>query len=409
MAAKAIQIAWHRSESITSVDFCPVTSTDTNARFATAGLDDCIRIWQLAPPGERPEVQFRSTLAGHQGGVNIVRWAPDGLRIASGDNVGSIVIWIPTASAAESTRLLLAVEEDTSEYKEAWRVQRILTGHKDEVSDLAWSPCGKYLASVGTDQRLRVWDCSTGEIIGSAQHHTELVQGVAWDPLGVFIATQSVDRTMNLYKVTITPGNAARGQRGMIAGLKLVITSSRADPLTDPSPTATTDPTASPSVAPKSTVRLYADPLATGLSFFRRPSFSPDGSLLACPAAVIPTSTAAATPMYAVLLYARATWSSGHPVAALPVGATPAWCVRWAPGVSASSNRTINGTSGPFALPYGMRLAVGCDNALAVFDTRAAYPVLTARGLHVYRYQDVAVSPDGRHMCQHRFRAVPVT
>jgi WD40 repeat protein len=39
----------------------------------------------------------------------------------------------------------------------------VLIGHKDEVSDVVFSPDGKTLASVGnSDETLRLWDTATG-------------------------------------------------------------------------------------------------------------------------------------------------------------------------------------------------------------------------------------------------------
>ncbi|KAJ3357348.1 hypothetical protein GGF32_001090 [Allomyces javanicus] len=362
-------------QTITSVDFSPTVP----GKFATAGGDNFVRIWHISEVNGKSEVQFCSTLAGHLAGVNVVRWSRNGDRIATGDNVGSICLWHQVPKSADLGRNLLVDDEDIDSYTEMWRQCAILTGHKDEVNDLVWSPCGKYLASVGTDQKLRIWDVVRGDVIGSAHNHTDMIQGVAWDPLGQFIATQSIDRSCLIYALTFQQMDAKR----TIASLKVVNKSTRIE---DTTSTAASVPPASPP-ARKKYHRLFSDPTTTSTSFFRRLQFSPDGQLLLCPAAHFNDS-------HVVLVYSRATWAASNapPVLALPGFTHPAWAVRFAPALFPSSGPGI------VKLPYRMIFAVGGDDALVVYDTQSAFPRAVLTGFHVYRYQDLAWSRDARHL-----------
>ncbi|KNE70742.1 hypothetical protein AMAG_15494 [Allomyces macrogynus ATCC 38327] len=375
MKAKAVQIQWHRMQTITSVDFSPTVP----GKFATAGGDNFARVWQVSEVDGKSEVQFCSTLAGHLAGVNVVRWSRSGDRIATGDNVGSICLWHQVPKSADLGRNLLVDDEDIDSYTEMWRQCAILTGHKDEVNDLVWSPCGKYLASVGTDQKLRIWDVARGDVIGSAHNHTDMIQGVAWDPLGQFIATQSIDRSCLVYTLALQQMDAKR----TIASLKLINKSTRIE---DTTSVAAAVPPASPP-ARKKYHRLFSDPTTTSTSFFRRLQFSPDGQLLLCPAAHLNDA-------HAVLVYSRATWAASNapPVLALPGFTHPAWAVRFAPALFPVSG------SGIVELPYRMVFAVGGDDALVVYDTQSAFPRAVLTGFHVYRYQDLAWSCDARHL-----------
>jgi WD40 repeat protein len=68
---------------------CPI-------RIVTAGITE-IRIWLVTPAEANalgvPQLEFRATLERHEATVNIVRFSPDGLMIASGDVDGVIILW----------------------------------------------------------------------------------------------------------------------------------------------------------------------------------------------------------------------------------------------------------------------------------------------------------------------------
>ncbi|KAJ1505530.1 hypothetical protein HMI54_005235 [Coelomomyces lativittatus] len=431
MKAKPILIQWHRMQSVTSVDFHPTLP----GRLATAGSDNFVRLWQihsdcsstieknesLKLPPSKPsfEIEFRSTLAAHISGVNVVRWSPQGDCLASGDNAGSIILWRETQRSVDTLRQL-AVDEDTESYKETWKQSLLLAGHQDEVNDLVWSPCGQYIASVGTDQKLRIWNSKKGDVIGTAHHHTEMVQGVDWDRSGKYIATQSVDRSVNIYEVTLK-----RIERGLhVAILSLLQRSSR-HPF---------------SIQTKHT-KLYADP-AHGTSFFRRLSFSPDTSMLITPAAIAPPSIPHLTshskpsrskkhvPHWACMGY---TQFRSAPTLIYPGFDVMPWCVRFAPfglrilgststdqesariptkamGTSPSSQEdkhvpfTTNTTTSTTSTTTTLSscscyfFAVGTDDGLFVYGTQGEYPILMIKNFHLYRYQDVAWSCDGHFL-----------
>lgn len=66
---------------------------------------------------------------------------------------------------------------------------RRLEGHTDVVTDLAFSPDGKFLASGGNDGRLRVWRMADGAQAGSATSPSEFETLVAYSPKGGLIAS----------------------------------------------------------------------------------------------------------------------------------------------------------------------------------------------------------------------------
>ncbi|ORZ29443.1 WD40-repeat-containing domain protein [Catenaria anguillulae PL171] len=415
MHAKTVQIAWHKAQSISSLDFCPSPSDPLNLKFATAGQDNAVRLWAISSSSsssssdshyDTDSVSFLSTLHGHLAGVNIVRWAPSptststptstsAVRLASADNAGSILLWSPSPTPTFHATLAGGdTDEDPSDYKEHWRATHVLQGHKHEVNDIAWSPCGKYLASVGTDQTLRIWQVpppptasssssagtsSTAQVIGSAHDHSDVIQGVAWDPRGQLVATQAVDRAVYVYAVTMQAVPGAAGRK--VAVLKKVAECKNG-----------------------AASKLYSDPTTTPTSFFRRLAFSPDGSLLVTPAGLLalapnnaPTDTTSTAPAHAVHVYTRALVPLAQPSLSLPGYASPAWCIRFCPTFfHPHSSAASQSSPKSLALPYRMLFAVGSDDALVLYDTsHLDLPLAVLKNLHVYRYQDIAWSPNG--------------
>ena len=75
-----------------------------------------------------------------KGGINIMRFSPDGTRLAVGTDVG---VWVYDVASGKETALF--------------------TGHTGQVNALAFSPDGKLLASGGFKNRIvQVWELETG-------------------------------------------------------------------------------------------------------------------------------------------------------------------------------------------------------------------------------------------------------
>ncbi|KAF5383088.1 hypothetical protein D9615_005075 [Tricholomella constricta] len=172
------------------------------SRIATGGLDAKIRIWStkpiLNPASELSNKPPKSlcTLTMHTGPVLVVRWAHSGRWLASGSDDEIVMIWDLDPNARGKVW-------GTDEVNvEGWKPLKRLPGHESDVTDVAWSPGDRYLASVGLDSQVLVWCGFTLERLRKLDQHQGFVKGVCWDPVGEFLATQSDDRSVKIWRTT---------------------------------------------------------------------------------------------------------------------------------------------------------------------------------------------------------------
>lgn len=74
-----------------------------------------------------------------------------------------------------------------------------LQGHTKWVESVAFSPCGKYIASGSSDKTVRLWNLETGAPVGQPyQGHNGEVCSVTFSPNGIHIASGSHDKTVHI-------------------------------------------------------------------------------------------------------------------------------------------------------------------------------------------------------------------
>ncbi|KAF8328351.1 WD40-repeat-containing domain protein [Cantharellus anzutake] len=179
------------------------------SRIATGGLDSKIRIWSTLPilrpeyddsipsvdPKNAPSKSL-CTLSMHAGPVLVVRWSHSGKWLASGSDDTIIMIWDLDLSGGGK---VWGTDETNIE---GWKALKRLPGHDSDVTDLAFSPGDRYLASVGLDSKVLIWNGATLELIRMLDGHQGYVKGVCWDPVGQYLATQSDDKSAKIWNTT---------------------------------------------------------------------------------------------------------------------------------------------------------------------------------------------------------------
>ncbi|RKP08235.1 WD40-repeat-containing domain protein [Thamnocephalis sphaerospora] len=335
--------AWigHLDERQRPVNIFSIDAHPDGTRLATGGLDTKVKIWSTAPlfrdnTTAEPEGALLCTLALHDGAVLCVRWSnDDGRFLASGSDDKIIVIW--TLDTAQGGFGGVFGSLDGAQNLENWKAVKRLVGHESDVTDLAWSADNAYLASCGLDSKVIVWDGSTFEMVKTLTQHQGFVKGITWDPAGKFLATQSDDKSVILWRV-----------------------------------------------ADWQTEKVISEPYATAASttFFRRLSWSPDGSQLA-------TANAANSGLPSAAVITRDTWRSdvhfvGHD-AAVEV-------VRFNPRIFRSAKASDDATAAPFCTVC----AVGSqDHSVTFWTTPRPRPLLVARDVFQHSVLDIAWSQDG--------------
>ncbi|KOB71813.1 Chromatin assembly factor 1 subunit B [Operophtera brumata] len=345
------EISWHNRDPVLSVDFQPKTVENGPLRLATGGTDSHVLIWYVsATETGSVSLEVAADLARHQKAVNVVRWAPSGQLLASGDDESIIFIW---KQKTEKESIPAQNLEGEEQYKEAWVIHKTLRGHMEDVLDVSWSANSLQLASGSVDNKLLLWDVSKGKYSCILSDHKGFVQGVAWDPKGQYVATASTDRTFRTFDLT-TKKVVSRSSKAILpfpAGHSLH----------------------------GARVRLYHDD--TLQTYYRRLQFSPDGLLVAVPAGRVEPEQmkVEGKPINAVYIYTR-------------YSLKPALVTRWSP------RRYRLRAAGPRAAlpaPYRMLLAVGTRRALLLYDTQQRTPIALISNIHYTRLTDLTWSSDG--------------
>lgn len=140
---------------------CLTTSLD--GRLVFTGSMDCEVIqWDVA--GSRPPRTLRSRPDRPYG----LAFSPDGKRLASSAGSDLALIWNPASAV----------------------MMRPLEGHRKVVRAAEFSPKGEYVLTCSDDQSVRLWDSTSGQLIGRPwMGHADTVMSARFSPDGRRVVT----------------------------------------------------------------------------------------------------------------------------------------------------------------------------------------------------------------------------
>ncbi|XP_076857729.1 chromatin assembly factor 1 subunit B [Brachyhypopomus gauderio] len=365
MKVVTCEIAWHNKEPVYSLDF-QQNAEGRIDRLATAGVDTTVRMWRAdRGPDGKAVVEFLSNLARHTKAVNVVRFSPTSELLASGGDDAFILLWKLNDSKEPELGPAFQEEEDAQLNKESWNVVKILRGHIEDVYDLSWSSDGNFLVSGSVDNTAIMWDIQKSQKMCIFSDPKSYVQGVTWDPLGQYICTLSCDRVMRVYSTRtrkkacsvskMTSGSAVEGE--------------------------------------VKNYRMFHD---DGMrSFFRRLTFTPDGSFLFAPAGCVETGENVTNTTY---VFSRKCLK--RPTAHLPCPTKATLAVRCCPVYfELRTKKEEDGSLQPlpnvFQLPYRLVFAVASEDSIYLYDTQQTLPFGFVSNIHYHTLSDLSWSRDG--------------
>jgi WD40 repeat protein len=152
-------------------------------------------------------------------------FSPDGTRVAAawsterlvrtldltGGQLSVVELPAPparTAFSPDGTKLAVALDDVPGSVLvvDAGTGDEVLTldGHAWAVTDVRWSPDGRWNASASGDATARVWESDTGALRFTLHGHAGPVEALDWSPAGDRLATGSLDGTAKVWEVTST-------------------------------------------------------------------------------------------------------------------------------------------------------------------------------------------------------------
>ena len=159
---------------------------------------------------------------GHTGDVKGARYSPDGQRVATSSADGTVRIWqveankppvVITTKKNIAFELLnfnpdgthLATASISSDRAMIWDSATgaeiaALEGHKGNITRLASSPDGKYLATSSYDKTVRIWDADTGKP-GPVLSHDAVMRQLSFNSKGTRLATAGDGMTSRIWDV----------------------------------------------------------------------------------------------------------------------------------------------------------------------------------------------------------------
>ena len=123
---------------------------------------------------------FDQTFAGHTGAAANVAVTPDGKTLVSVGNDNSVRLWDAITG----------------------KLQKTLEGHTGWVGSVVITPDGNYAITAGGDNSIRVWDIKAQKEVKKLEGHTVAIRGLALAADGKTLVSASSDKTCRLWDLT---------------------------------------------------------------------------------------------------------------------------------------------------------------------------------------------------------------
>ena len=178
-----------------------------------------------------------ANLTDHAGSVTIADFSPDGTRIVTGSEDGSIKLWSesdnfarPTWTAAGFVRGSVAfLDEGPPAAQEELQAQRLHDDFEYNVGHLIFDAEGKHILATSGDRTILVFEVESKMPVAKVKGHDSRIDKAAFSPNGTIALTVGRDGTARLWNTApadlpmLHPGFASVMSVNMPAGLKTPI------------------------------------------------------------------------------------------------------------------------------------------------------------------------------------------
>lgn len=230
-AGTSLMVVGTHIDAVTAVSFCP-----TGPFVASASADSTAKIWNYTSG------QNWLTFSDHKGEVLSVSYSADGKRLLTSGADGLAMVWdvgdspafvglLQHSDCAVSSTAFAPVKHKgdmmvTGCHDRLVRVWsplgvnlKVLSGHEDEVTSVAWSPDGTLIASAAEDGSAKVWSSSSGTCLLDLLGHRDAVTSVAFAPDSAKLVTGGADGVALVWSAAGHELLALRGHKGEVTSV----------------------------------------------------------------------------------------------------------------------------------------------------------------------------------------------